>query len=252
MAGINPGQGYADVVDAWKHYLANDNGGRGVVLVGHSQGAGLLTQLVKNEIDPHPDVRDHLVAAYIVGSAVKVPAGTDVGGDFANVPLCRRPDQIGCVLTWASFRSTSPPPANARFGRVRSTQEPAACVSPAALAGGRARARSYFGASRNQSILAVDGANAPAPSAWVDAAKGTVATPWVTTPGLVEVECVQRDGFGYLEVTVQGDPADPRADDISGDLSADWGLHLIDENLVMGDMVELVGQQAEAFIRAGS
>jgi DUF3089 family protein len=27
---------YADALDAWKHYIANDNDGRGVVLVGHS------------------------------------------------------------------------------------------------------------------------------------------------------------------------------------------------------------------------
>ena len=32
---------YTDVVAAWKHYLAADNQGRGVVLVGHSQGSGV-------------------------------------------------------------------------------------------------------------------------------------------------------------------------------------------------------------------
>ena len=30
--------GYNDVVDAWKYYLEHDNQGRGVVLIGHSQG----------------------------------------------------------------------------------------------------------------------------------------------------------------------------------------------------------------------
>ena len=30
---------YLDVLDAWKTYMANDNGGRGVVFVGHSQGS---------------------------------------------------------------------------------------------------------------------------------------------------------------------------------------------------------------------
>jgi len=249
MAGTDRVRGFNDVIDAWKHYMANDNGGRGVVLVGHSQGAGLITQLIKTEIDPNAEVRDHLVSAYIAGSAVKVPAGADVGGDFANVPLCRRPDQAGCVLTWASFRSTSPPPANSRFGKVRPSGEPAACVNPAAVAGGKAAAHSYFGAARNSSIIAVGGQATNSP--WVDPAKGTVSTPMVTTPGLVEVECVERDGFGYLEVTVHGDPADPRADDISGDLSPDWGLHLVDENLVMGDMVTLVGKQIEAFTAVG-
>ena len=35
--------GYNDVVDAWNYYLANENHGRGVVLIGHSQGSGVLT-----------------------------------------------------------------------------------------------------------------------------------------------------------------------------------------------------------------
>jgi hypothetical protein len=49
---------------------------------------------------------------------------------------------------------------------------------------------------------------------------------------------------------VKGDPADPRADDIGGDLTPDWGLHLLDISLVMGDMVDLVGHQADAFVHA--
>jgi hypothetical protein len=29
--------GYNDVLDAWNYYVKNDNQGRGVVLIGHSQ-----------------------------------------------------------------------------------------------------------------------------------------------------------------------------------------------------------------------
>ena len=39
--------GYNDVVDAWNYYLEHYNQGRGVVLIGHSQGSGVLTQLIK-------------------------------------------------------------------------------------------------------------------------------------------------------------------------------------------------------------
>ena len=35
---------YEDVRAAWRHYLAHDNGGRGVVLIGHSQGARILAR----------------------------------------------------------------------------------------------------------------------------------------------------------------------------------------------------------------
>ena len=44
---------YADVREAWRSYLANDNRGRGVVLVGHSQGTRMLRQLLREEIDPN-------------------------------------------------------------------------------------------------------------------------------------------------------------------------------------------------------
>jgi hypothetical protein len=39
---------------------------------------------------------------------------------------------------------------------------------------------------------------------------------------------------GYLALVVHGDPADPRTDDIGGDLTPDWGKHLIDANVAMG------------------
>ena len=127
---------YGDVLDAWEHYLATDNEGRGVILVGHSQGSAHLSRLVAEEIDPSPEVRDRLVAAYLAGWGVDVPAGEVVGGSFDEVPLCEANDQVGCVASWASFRTTAPPPDGAFFGRSRSSGEPAACTNPADLAGG--------------------------------------------------------------------------------------------------------------------
>ncbi|MFN8018192.1 MAG: DUF3089 domain-containing protein [Acidimicrobiales bacterium] len=124
---------YDDVLDAWKTYMAEDNGGRPVLLIGHSQGSGMLNELIANEIDPHADVRKVLVGAYLAGGSVAVPEGKDVGGDFQHVPLCTKDGQPGCVATWATFRSTAPPPANSFFGKPRGAGagEVAGCVSPA-------------------------------------------------------------------------------------------------------------------------
>jgi hypothetical protein len=109
--------GYNDVLEAWNYYLKNDNRGRGVVLIGHSQGSGVLSQLIRNEIDGKP-IQSKIVSALLLGSNVAVPKGKDVGGAFKNLPLCRRGDQTGCVVTYVSFRSTIPPPQDSRFGRV--------------------------------------------------------------------------------------------------------------------------------------
>ena len=237
---------YDDVLDAWKHYMANDNGGRGVVLIGHSQGAGLLKRLVMEEIDPDAQMRGLLVSALLLGTAVRIPEDAEVGGDFANVPLCRAPDQTGCVVSYATFRDTAPPPENSYFGVIRSGEAGrAACVNPAAPGGGATMLHPYL-PTDGRALLAGDGAGAAQP-AWVDPALGVdIDTAFVALPDLVEAECVERDGFSYLEIHVNGDPSDPRIDDIGGDLSPEWGMHLVDVSVAMGDLVDLVGAQAAA------
>ena len=77
---------YNDILDAWNYYLAHDNHGRGVVLIGHSQGAGVLTLLIKNEIDGKP-VQAQIVSALLLGTNLAVPKGKDVGGAFRHIPV---------------------------------------------------------------------------------------------------------------------------------------------------------------------
>ena len=60
-----------------------------------------------------------------------------------------------------------------------------------------------------------------------------MTTPFVRLPGLVTGECTTTDGLHYLAAEVHPDPG-PRSDDIVGDLTPQWGLHLVDVNLVMG------------------
>jgi hypothetical protein len=237
------GDPFADVLDAFRTYMATENAGRGFVLIGHSQGAGLLTELISAEIDGNEDVRARMVAAYIVGSAVAVPEGELVGGSFENVPLCSEEDETGCVLTWATFRSTATPPENSYFGKPRTGDGVAGCVNPAAVEGGSAELHAYLPSDPDASILG--GGGGTGSEGWLP---GTpIETRLVTVPGLLTGECVTRDGFSYLEVTVHGDAEDPRRDDIGGDLSPEWGLHLIDVSIAMGDIVARVAAQAAAF-----
>lgn len=239
--------GYNDVLDAWNYYLQHDNNGRGVVLIGHSQGSGVLTQLIRNQIDGKP-VQSKVVSALLLGTSLAVPKDKDVGGAFQHVPACRSATQTGCVIAYASFRSTIPPPANSRFGRVQGDTMQAVCANPAALAGGSGPLHAYLSTA---GLNIVGSSKAPA---W--AAGKTIETPWVSVPGLLTAQCVVNDKGSYLEVTVHGDPSDPRADDIVGDVmtngevNASWGLHLIDVNLAMGNLVDVVGQQARAYLRA--
>src|SRR6202453_5047731 len=126
---------YNDVLDAWNYYLEHDNHGRGVVLIGHSQGAGILTKLIREEVDGQP-VQSRMVSAMLLGTNVPVPKGKDLGGAFQHIPLCRKAQQTGCVITYVTFRAADPPPDGSRFGKVDIDNMVAACTTPAALGGG--------------------------------------------------------------------------------------------------------------------
>jgi hypothetical protein len=242
---LDHGVQYDDVRDAWNAYLKNDNNGRGVVLVAHSQGSFILNRLIAEEIDGKP-VQSRLVSAILLGTTIPVPKGKDVGGAFQHVPLCHSATQTGCVITYASFRSTVPPPANTLFGKVPDATMAAACTNPAALAGGSGELRAYLDAT-GRTITST-----PQVKPWVTPEQ-PIATPWVSVPGLLTAKCATNDNATYLEITVNGNPADPRVDDITGDIGAapnvlaNWGLHLIDVNLAMGNLVDIVGQQAKAY-----
>jgi hypothetical protein len=245
-----PMVGYNDVKDAWNYYLAHENKGRGVVLVGHSQGSGVLTQLIRNEIDGKP-AQKLLVSAILMGTVLPVPDGKLVGGAFANIPLCQSPSQTGCAIAYSSFRQTSlPPPDNSRFGIVRGPNAAgmrATCVNPSALdtnLDGVGHAEAYFGAA----IAA--GADAPYP--WLQGQK--ISTPFVSVPGMITAQCVQTGPYNVLAISVTPASAgSPRANDIPGDLvifdklQADWGLHLVDANLFMGNLVDDVDAEAKAW-----
>jgi hypothetical protein len=235
---------YADVVDAFKHYIANDNQGRGFILVGHSQGSRHLSQLVQEEIETIPELADRMIAAYLIGWTTRVPAGEDVGGDFAITPLCRSADQTGCLVTYSTYRDTEPPVSETSvFGETGDASTEAGCTSPATLVGND-QMSSYF-PTEVEGLFAsfVSGSPFADPDM-----HDPIATPFYAVPGLVTGGCVDEDGHQYVKVTVHGDPDDPRTDDIDGDFTEGWGLHLIDVHLMMGDLVELAHRQSEAWL----
>ncbi|MCS5670587.1 MAG: DUF3089 domain-containing protein [Vicinamibacterales bacterium] len=239
LRDLEQGLAYNDVRDAFHHYLEHDNGGRDFVLIGHSQGSYILTRLIRDEIEGHP-AQDKMISAFLLGSTVTVAAGEDTGGSFQNIPLCRSAGQTGCVITYASFRSTAPPPQNTLFGQTLEPTLTGACTNPAALEGGSSETHAY---------LSSGGATIAGPrrtSPWV-LSGAAVETPFVSVPGLLSAECTSNEHATYLEITVHGDPSDDRVDDIVGDITPQWGLHLVDVNLAMGDLVQIVQEQTAAW-----
>jgi hypothetical protein len=247
---LDQGVQYDDVKNAWNYYLQHDNKGRGFVLVAHSQGSFILNRLIREEIDGKP-VQQRMLSAILLGTTIAVPKGKDVGGSYQHVPLCKSSSQLGCVITFASFRSTVAPPANTLFGRVPDPNLVAACTNPAALAGGSGELHAYLDAT-GRTITS----NSPV-KPWTSTDQ-KIETPWVSVPGLLTARCASNENAsGYLEVTVHGNPDDPRVDDITGDIGgggtvlANWGLHLIDVNLVMGNLLDIVSAETKAYLAKG-
>lgn len=239
---------YRDVLAAWRSYLARDNGGRPFVLVGHSQGAMMLKRLIAGEIDGKP-VQRRLVSAILPGTAIEVPVGKDVGGDFKAVPLCRADGQTGCVVTWGAYRAGVPLPADALFGRAGGQRMEAGCTNPARLAGGEAPLDPILGFPWWQGGYA---RFAPPAEGWTVNGQA-VTTRFVRMPGLLRAQCTRQGPFHYLAVAV--DPA--RAKGI-GDIAVGtaavgdaafpgWGFHVIDMAVVEGDLLTLVRRQHAAW-----
>jgi GH25 family lysozyme M1 (1,4-beta-N-acetylmuramidase) len=239
---------YEDIRAAWRDYLANHNDGRGVVLIGHSQGTMMLRQLVREQIDPKRKARKRLVSALLLGANVTVREGEPAGGDFKRVRACESPRKIGCVVAYSAFNE--PPPENSRFGRPVENAASIAfgfptgegyevlCNNPAALVGGAAPLQTYL---RTEPYPGVIGAllvlmyGGPPP---------TAGTPWIQPQDHYTGECLEQDGANYLNIAPIGSARmlNPSPDDT-------WGLHLADVNIALGDLVDLVRIQKRAYLK---
>jgi hypothetical protein len=212
---------YTSLLAGFDAYLKQDNDGRPIVFIGHSQGAAILIELLARVIDNDPGLRRRLVLAIVLGGDVEVPSGKLSGGSFAHIPLCSKPRQDGCVIAYSSFPHE--PPAASLFGRpgqgvaLQSGQTgggglAVACVNPASLSGGAAVLDSFF------------------PSL------GALPTPWVEFPGLYTAHCETAGGATWLQVTKATGAADKRPL-VSESDGPDWGYHTVDVNLALGNLV---------------
>lgn len=230
---------WADILDSWNHYLEHENNGRGVVLVGHSQGAGMILQLLKTEILGTP-IEHLIISAHPVGTT----AHLDTDGTFGGMPVCTAPGQAGCLISFLSFRAKSTPPEESRFGKLSAEGGRATCANPAAFSGDGSALDAYM---PRQSLIAASDNSSPY------AYGAPVETPFVKLPGLLSAECQANATHDWLAVSINAGNG-PRADDIPGDLIfegqllADWGLHLVDMNIAMGNLVGMAELQSQQWL----
>jgi pimeloyl-ACP methyl ester carboxylesterase len=228
---------YLDVRAAWRDYLRRHNRGRGVVLIGHSQGTFHLRELVAREIDRRRAVRRRLVSAVLLGGNVLVKRGRDVGGDFRNVRACRSERQIGCVVAYVTYNA--PVPAESRFGRSTTRGTEVLCTNPARLRGGAGNLtpihpREPFAPGTSIGILTTN----------IGFSNPPVTTPWLSAPNAYRGRCSRAGGANVLQVESRGGA--PRLNPLP---DPTWGLHLADASIALGNLVRLVRTQARAYER---
>jgi Protein of unknown function (DUF3089) len=235
------------VRDAFRLYLRRYNRGRGFVLIGHSQGTYMLTELIRRQVDRARGVRERLVSALLLGGNVTTRKGRPAGGSFRNVPVCERQSQTGCVIAFSTYNE--PPPDDTRFGRPGSRVSAAfdhptgprlevICTNPASLRNRRApletllRSEPYPGVLGALLVVMFGG---PPPFA---------LTPWIEPQDHYTGRCVRANGAHVLMLRPIGNARklNPSPDDT-------WGLHLADVNIGLGDLMDVVPAQTRAFIR---
>jgi hypothetical protein len=223
---------YNDVRDAWRDYLRNHNKGRGVVIMGHSQGTFVLRELLAKEVDPKPRVRRLMVSALLLGGNVLVKQGRDRGGDFKRLRACRSRKQFGCVVAFSVFNEV--PPADALFGRTATPGMEVLCTNPAALGGGSAK------------ITPIQPAEPFAPETTIGRAVAVlgvptppVSTAWREFPGSYRARCSSAGGADALRISSVGGALVLRPSP-----TPQWGLHLADANIALGNQVALIRRQA--------
>ena len=163
--------------------------------------------------------------------------GRDRGGDFQERPrLPREALEPNCVVAFSTFNAT--PPENAVFGRTGTSGREVLCTNPAALGGGSAPitpispSAPFAPRSTIAAAITITGVKLPTAKDPVDRDPERVHGALLATPAgrtcSTSIRCNAALGL----------PSSP---------AASWGLHLVDANIALGNLVGLVKTQIGAY-----
>lgn len=254
--------GAMDIENAWADYWEHFNVDpvtherRGVILLGHSQGTANLVTLLQNRFDGDTTERAQLIGAYLLGGNVQVADGSttvpspDPASTFQELAPCERssataPMPTGCIVAYSSFASPNgqAPAPDAVFSRNTAPGHRILCVNPAALlAGSAADAAGPLDAYLPTNRLLEGTIVLPNGHLSIVLAGVTLQnrpTGFTRYPGALTGQCrVQADAAGtasWMQVAGGGAILPP------GD--GGLGLHVLDYNVALGDLVRLAAAQ---------
>jgi hypothetical protein len=243
LAGVSLAQtGYSDVLAAWNDYLAHDNNGRGVILIGHSQGTMMLRKLIHDQIDPNPALRKQLVGAFLMGGNVTTARGSTVGGDFQNTPVCTQQGESGCVVAYSTavadptvslFGNSSFDALSPMMGLPSGPGYQIACTDPGVLSG-------------NSEPVGLTIPSSPYAFGIISVLLGytsfphgvpTSASSWTTSAERAVGGCTETNGYRFYQFHLT-DPAGQPVNELPL-----FNSHLVDMNLGYDRLVSIAEQQ---------
>ena len=229
---------YRDVLAAWNDYKAQARPGRGVVLVGHSQGAAHLGRLIAEEIDPVPAERDRLVGAILGGSPVFTKTRQTTGGMFANVPACTRPGETGCITAFITMDEAAgnvnapvgdgywpypfPKPDPKQYERI--------CTDPARLSG-------------QKNLTPLINLDYPFGSPLL----GSEVLHWRQMPNAVHSRCKRGGASHWLQAGFNGTP-DPVLAAMVPLMTQAGNWHVPEMNVTMSNLIRITQLQTHTYL----
>ena len=237
---------YDDVRDAFNYYLQNDNKGRGFVLVAHSQGSFILAELIRQG-----DRRQAGPVADGVGDPARdgdrrAERARTSAARSKHVPLCHSASQIGCV------DHVRVVPLDRAAARQHAVRQGARCrhgsgVHESCGAWRRQRRAARLSRSNGRTHDHRRGAGEAVGDAG-EANRHAVGQRAGPADGEVHVER-QRVGIsrgdGQRQPVRSSRRRHRRRPRRAPNVLANWGLHLVDVNLAMGNLVDIVGAAVE-------
>lgn len=226
-----------DVIDAWNYYLEHYNEGRGVVLIGHSQGSSVLDQLVQLGAISKAS-QPQIVSMMLVGGNIYLDEDTKTYGGF---PVCERIGQTQCVISYSSYPSDAPPVATSYYGVAHEDGRSAVCTNPAQLSGDNG----YLSGLVPSQLYVSDQITLP---------EGGASQ--IALPDLMEAKCSNSDTHSYLQVSIGSTINDPRVaplnllTDMNGIPLADWGMHASEMAVTLQNLISIVDLQSDAWSSA--
>lgn len=231
---------YQSALSGWKDYLENHNNGRGVILVGHSQGSATLGRLIDEEIDPNPQLRKQLVGAILPGANIHVPRGQLIGGMYDHVPVCSEAGQYGCLTAYSMFNGT--PEDNTPFGDVGTgywaykidrpdhNQYEPVCANPATLSG-----QDYLTLLVNMDYLLTPPAD------------GIETNFWTAYPDAGTASCDREGTKHWLNVGFNGEP-NPFLLLMIDQLADGNNWHVPEVNVAENNLVQIAQLQTDSYL----